>query len=495
MPGTSDAVSVSMTSKSSFLWNSIIAGLLACTAACEGELSISAEEELAFGSEIEGTPRNVVELDPAVLGTDVLAPSQETDVRPLADMVGIHLVLAPEQQETFVVEAEPYTLEGTLGTTLWRHAEDDADPHAQVPLVRAALAYDLSPEDIDGEIDAIVAEHSRYEELDVRRIELLIDGEQARGAGPIPGAPPSYQLYVTKGDAVHQINLYGDELSDEVMEAAAAIELDLPSVAVSSLELLDGNDPEFLYIDGANHLAEPFVDVSRDLLPEELDAVDDIGASGGAASGEWAIAEGCWKANGWFQTQHGPNANGNGWVQVGHPNYWGEYTHGNLGWGRCAAPNYTNDKFAVDYPMRRGDVLYVPFRRATVRYVGRKYTHKNYGIMVVTSRGHSGYGKYWNISAHLNGVARGIYVGRKVTHRNIIGYAGNTGHPSIPVGPVHLHSAFYRWPRNTNGAPWGGRGLMVDRMNFVRGSGGTYRFAWPSADTHATKTRWEWISN
>ena len=34
-----------------------------------------------------------------------------------------------------------------------------------------------------------------------------------------------------------------------------------------------------------------------------------------------------------------------GFTIVGRPNYWGEFTHGNLGLGRCHNPYYTNSGY------------------------------------------------------------------------------------------------------------------------------------------------------
>jgi hypothetical protein len=60
----------------------------------------------------------------------------------------------------------------------------------------------------------------------------------------------------------------------------------------------------------------------------------------------------------------------------------------------------------------------------------------------------------------------------------VIGYAGDSGGPRFPVGPVHLHQAFYRSPDlNPDGSPYGGRGLKIVRHHYVR-DGGVYRFGW-----------------
>ena len=51
------------------------------------------------------------------------------------------------------------------------------------------------------------------------------------------------------------------------------------------------------------------------------------------------------------------------------------------------------------------------------------------------------------MSAHLSGLAGGIYWSARVTNQTIIGYAGKTDNASIPVGDTHLHQAYYHYPR------------------------------------------------
>ena len=102
--------------------------------------------------------------------------------------------------------------------------------------------------------------------------------------------------------------------------------------------------------------------------------------------GEYQINEGCWRAAStfYFQTQHGWGANPSsdgiptGFTLIGRPNFWGQYTHGSLGYGRCASTYYNNDKFAIDYPLNRGDYVFSPFEKGTVKFAGRKYSQANY---------------------------------------------------------------------------------------------------------------------
>ncbi|MDQ3791531.1 MAG: M23 family metallopeptidase, partial [Actinomycetota bacterium] len=210
-------------------------------------------------------------------------------------------------------------------------------------------------------------------------------------------------------------------------------------------------------------------------------------ASGTARTGgkERRIKEGCWRASGGFyvQTQHGKYANRGagdhiptGYARVGRPNYWDEHSHGRLGYGRCKKDRYTNDKFAVDYLLNRGDYVFSPFKRGKVIFAGQNKTHKDYGKFVAIRAAN---GKYVSLSGHLSGIRRGLNRGDRVTRKSVIGYAGDTGGPRFPVGPAHLHQAFYRRPDlNPDGSPYGGRGLQVVRHHYVRGDGGVYEFGW-----------------
>jgi murein DD-endopeptidase MepM/ murein hydrolase activator NlpD len=91
-----------------------------------------------------------------------------------------------------------------------------------------------------------------------------------------------------------------------------------------------------------------------------------------------------------------------------------------------------------------GAVVFSPFAGGTMVFAGRNNTHKNYGIFVAIRADN---GKYVSMSAHLSDLAGEIYRGARVTNQTIIGYAGKTGNPSIPVGETHLHQAYYSYPR------------------------------------------------
>jgi murein DD-endopeptidase MepM/ murein hydrolase activator NlpD len=149
--------------------------------------------------------------------------------------------------------------------------------------------------------------------------------------------------------------------------------------------------------------------------------------------------------------------------------------------------------YAIDYPLALGDVVFSPFRGGTVTFAGRNYSHKHYGVFVVIKADN---GKYVSMSAHLNGLAAGIRKGARVTNSTVIGYAGNTGDPSIPVGPPHLHQAFYRYPKyNSDGSPYGGAGLQVVYHRYTGTaarkagysySSGAYRYSLTKPNYNAT---------
>jgi murein DD-endopeptidase MepM/ murein hydrolase activator NlpD len=378
----------------------------------------------------------------------------------------------------WLVEREPYTYEESYGFTLWKPASGASHDHGGTPAVRVALAYGLEP----GQIEATVSEKlAAYPDLPMTREEVSVAERGYRGVavGPIPGSTPSREVYVPVNGRVYRINVYGEELGADGKELLSTLHFYPPLRSARSLGLPEANAPEVLYAADDSELAE--------LERESHEAATGKEATFEAAAlgRERRIAGGCWRADPdfFFQTQHGSRANANpndgirkGWTIVGRPNYWDEYTHGRLGYGRCDRRFYTNDKFAVDYPLDRGDVIFSPFRRGTVTFAGRNVTHKDYGILVVIKASN---GKYVSLSGHLSGLARGIRRGAKVDRRTVIGFAGKTGGGDIPVGPVHLHQAFYRYPSyNRDGSPYGGAGLQVTRYQYFRGDGGVYTLGW-----------------
>lgn len=381
------------------------------------------------------------------------------------------------------VERERYTFDESYGYTLWRPATDESHDHGGTPALRVALAYGTEPRGVDNVVSGITAD---YPDLDVKREVVPVAKEhEGVAVGPIPGSTPATRVYVPVNDRVYRIEVYAERPGEEGLDAddrelLRTLRFESPSRAVRSLDVTAANSPEALYKVGNPELAA----LERS-APKDTGETTTRQTDAKAGYRERRIEEGCWRANPAFfvQVQHGRYATRDrndgmptGHSRAGTPNYWGQYTHGNLGYGRCNEPGWANDKFAVDYRLNAGDFLYSPFKCGRVTFAGRNTTHRDYGrIVVIRSCG----GKYVSLSAHLSGLRRGISKGDRVYAGNVIGYAGKSGGGRIPVGPVHLHQAFYRYPKyNPDGSPYGGTGLQVTHLRYSRGDGGIHRFGW-----------------
>jgi hypothetical protein len=404
--------------------------------------------------------------------------------------------------EGWVLEREAYTYDKTYGFTLWRQGDAVAD-HGGTPAVRVARAYDLKPGQIDDQVRETIGD---YPDLPLKRQEVdVARGSAGVAVGPVPGSTPFTAVYVPVKGRVYKVNLYSERPGEEGIGAEdrallSSLRFAPPSRPVASLDLPAANSAEALYAPGDAPDPE---NVARAAREESLAEGQIQDATYGATSmgGERLMKGGCYLADPRFfvQTQQGRYANSRpgdgiptGYTIIGKPNYWGEFTHGNLGLGRCDEPYYTNGMYSVDYPLDRGDAIFTPFRCGTVTFAGRNQTHRTFGILVTIR---SCNGKYVSLAGHLDGLASGIYRGAKIGSRNkVIGYAGDTGEGRIPVGRVHLHQGFYRYPDyNPDGSPYGGSGLKVVRHHYSRGKGGTYTFGCRTCK--GVKTKGDLISN
>jgi hypothetical protein len=376
----------------------------------------------------------------------------------------------------WTVERERYTFDSTYGFTLWRPEPGSSHDHGGIPAVRVALAYDLSPDQVDEKVSETIA---AYPDLDVGHQTVGVAGEyEGVAVGPIPGSTPAMRVYVPVNDRVYQINVYSDAPGEEGLDAddkelLLALRFEEPSRSVASLGLPRANAPEALYPASGEKpdlLGRGWTS-STEAADEESSSTAEYSASG---TGERRLAEGCWRAypGFWVQVQHGRTANSSrkdniptGWTRIGVPNFWGQYTHGDLGYGRCNEPYYTNDKYAVDYLMDPRDRVYSPFKCGHVTFAGRNETHKDYGIFVSIKSCND---KYVSLTGHFKALPSGLSKGDNVNKDKVIGYAGKTGGGRIPVGPVHFHQAFYRCPKeNPDGSPYGGQGLQIIRHHYV----------------------------
>lgn len=408
---------------------------------------------------------------------------QDSGVPPVEKTGGEAVGASISHPSGWTVQREDYTYDDTYGFTLWRHESGEARDHGGTPAVRVALAYGLDPSRIEDEVSETIA---YYDDLPVERQTVSVGAEGHRGVavGPIPGSTASTEVYVPVNGRVYLINVYaqgpgGEGLDEDDRELLSGVRFDPPSRTISSLGLPRANAPEALYPSVAEARAVRLADDGKSpggtAPPPEESGDDSLDRSldRGGGAGEERIAEGCWRAAPRFfvQTQHGYGANGNrgdgiptGWSPIGLPNFWGQYTHGNFGYGRCTEKYYTNDKFAVDYPLNKWDYVFSPFACGRVTFAGRNRTHADYGIFVSIKACN---GKYVNLTGHLVALKKGLRKGDKVTRDSVIGYAGRTG-GSVPVGRVHIHTVFYRKPQeNPDRSPYGGAGLQIARNHYA----------------------------
>ena len=373
---------------------------------------------------------------------------------------------------SWIVERERYTSGGTYGFTLWRPG--GSQDHGGAPAVRVALSEKLRPSDIDDDVGQTLAYYEN-QGLDVARETLSVGAKGNRGVafGPIPGSTPAMRVYVPVDGRVYRMDVFSEAPGEEGLDAddrrlLRTLRFERPSEPIASLGLPRANAPEALYPAEGEQPTVP--DRGWPSSSVESGSVE----YSASATGEKRLVGGCWQADPafWVQVQHGPSANSNtgdsiptGWTRIGVPNFWGQYTHGDLGYGRCDEPYYANDKFAVDYPMDKWDPVWSPFDCGRVTFAGRNETHIDYGILVSIEACN---GKYVSLTAHFSALRTGLSKGDRVDRDTVLGYAGKTGGPRIPVGQVHFHQAFYRYPQqNPDGSPYGGQGLKIIRHHYV----------------------------
>ncbi len=276
------------------------------------------------------------------------------------------------------LERERYTIDGTYGYTLWQPDEKETTEHGGTPVVRVALAYDMKPSQVKSTVQARLDELS---DVPAKRQSVTVGKKRYKGVavGPIPGSTPSIEVYVPVQDRVYQVNLYKEKLDAEGRKLLAGLEFSPPARSARSLDLPKANEGRTFQQQGDPALIRRELQTrkaaeeptSRDSAQADSPTARTASASPTPTYGEYRMANKCWRAKSTFfvQTQHGAYANGGtGWTNIGHPNFWGQYTHGNIGMGRCASTYYTNDMYA-GLPLEEGgrDLLALLRRNGDLR--------------------------------------------------------------------------------------------------------------------------------
>ena len=292
----------------------------------------------------------------------------------------IGVVLQHPKRWTITPDAQRFE---THGFMLRGEDPDPEDAHGPLPIARIAFDHSRKPDEI---ARIIRAKRDEYPEVSMRERSVMVGGHPAIALGPVPGGQVSTNVYFSVEDRVYRINYYGEELD------------------ARGQSLLDnlGFEPPTRRLELADPLSTSPVRIASSR--RGLDPCAESADQSAVTSDEYEIAEGCWAQPTWFfiQTVHGADANGDGWTQMGTPNFWGENTHGAWGLGRCTSTYYTNDLYAIDYYLDDGDRLISPFEEGYVTYAGWDPENWwNYGNMVVIS---DPTGKFVSLSAHLSAV-------------------------------------------------------------------------------------------
>jgi hypothetical protein len=364
----------------------------------------------------------------------------------------------------------------------------------------------MKPGQIRREVKKTLDAYSGEIKVFSKKVKVGKKGLKGTAVGPIPGETPYIEVYAPNGGQVFRIDLYGTRINAEAKELLKGIRFDEPQRYIASLDLPTVNSREALYPRGGPEddlIERPKADATNE-EPATYTTQSTYTSSSVPRCREKRIYEGCWLANSrfWLQTQHDSKANSargdglpTGFSIVGRPNYWSQYTHGELeGYGRCKSDYYTNDKFAVDYPYNRGDRIYSPFKGGKVVFAGQVRSHRGLGIFVVIRAGN---GKYVSSLGHLSGLRPRHKEGREggQEHRNRLRGQqrlgqGSHGRGAQPPGVLPL-------PEVHAGAPYGGRGFQTLYYHYAgtaaRDGGGIRKLSWSS--TSYQKAEGDRISN
>ena len=90
----------------------------------------------------------------------------------------------------WVVEREPYTYDGSYGYTLWRPDTDAPHDHGGRPAIRVALAYDLEPSRIEGEVRETLARYGGEASVGRTTVRVGREGHEGVAVGLVPGRTP-----------------------------------------------------------------------------------------------------------------------------------------------------------------------------------------------------------------------------------------------------------------------------------------------------------------
>ena len=354
--------------------------------------------------------------------------------------------------------------------------------HQRDAIARIAIAHKSKVHQLE---ELVAAKINEYKGLALKRTEIVVGGDRkAVALTGLPGTRPYSVVFTTHGNHVYEIGLWSDYAGIDARGKSVLDNIKFKSVvrSVASLQLEDAKvaaqrrPPRDQEIINSKAEAERAVHVQAARARGELGQTQAdepkvmapgmnplmTGSTAAVSPSScgftaptslyWQLQ---WDASNTFYSGTFYNLRTNpGWSAMSgnYGSWWGTNYHVGL----CYTDR-SNQYYANDWPGQRGANAYAAFS-GYVEWAGWGtdgfYTLGNY---VVVANGY-----YRNVTAHLNGIAGGVYKGAYIDGYNkVIGWVGSTGGNWDP----HIH-ARVSWGESLsyNGQPYGGQSVMPSRL-------------------------------
>jgi len=289
--------------------------------------------------------------------------------------------------------------------------------------------------------------------------KITIDGIEALAVNGVPGIDPNVYIYLVANSHLYQIIYAGETLDDRGELLLRQLRFVKPVKALDSLGLKRAEDT--LYEPSPYAACSLLKGAETELPHERAESTPSRGLRAVSGCADWPTAQ-------LIQTPISDTANGNGYSNAG-PSYYNQGAH-----QYCNRTTGLNDYYALDFPLRTGDVVYAPFS-GTVKWVG--WTCGGWSTLgkVVIVEKYVGTTKYWSMAAHLNSI--NVQPNDSVTISTVIGYAGRSGNQSLTYWSTpHLHQGIYANATldSSCGGIYAGQSVQPLHVRYYRSPGGYY---------------------
>ncbi|MGQ0829232.1 MAG: M23 family metallopeptidase [Bacteroidota bacterium] len=377
---------------------------------------------------------------------------------------GVSLTLT----EGFTVIADPVLFDNYGFCVYAPTNENDGNHsgHENDAVAHVALAYKSNASQLE---ELVKIKMEQYKEFQLTRTDITFgDGRKGISISGLPGTKPYTVIYTADGDRAYEIGIWSD-LPDAIDAKGKAVldnlKFTTPTQSVESLGLQDAKVAAYATPASAQGALNTKAFNERTEMGEamsiqkttfgEMSADDASSRSCGFTAPNSLAWQLQWDgSNTFYSGTYYYLASVPGWSAMSgnYGSWWGTNYHVGL----CYTQQ-SNQYYANDWPAQHWANAYAAFS-GYVEWAGWGtdgfYTLGNY--VVVRN------GSYRNVTAHLSGIASGIYWGAYVdAYYTIIGWAGSTGGPWDP----HLH-ARVSWGESLtyNGQPYGGQSVAPKRL-------------------------------